>query len=523
MIAIQLSFPAGRWHATAWGSHVNEGVPEWPPCPWRLCRALIAAWHWKHRREEPVLRRLIEKLASAPAPHYRLPKASVAHTRHYMPVISGPKESRAKVFDTFIHIGDSSGVDSSLWIRWDVDLDETERALLAALLESLSYLGRAESLVAARLSDVLPSNGRWAIPSDGEPHPDKEQIRLLSPSTPDAYITWKNSAEPTSGPKKTKGKSKKAASSFPESLFDALQLDTADWKKEGRDLPPGARWLEYSRPRDALRVAPSGLPRRTLAKPVTVARFAIVSKVPPSITQALSLGERFHQGLCSYLEEGVPSPNLTGCDTDKQPLKGNNHAYFLPECDAHGYVTHMTVHAPGGFDVAACRAFGRLPRVWGTEGFDLNVVLLATGQAADFASVSPYFRKAKVWRSLSPFVPVRHAKATRTGIPKIDPATQLQIGSPEHDCWRLIGLLASEEHPLPVKQVRRVGPGGARVPLGLREVSCLDFQRKRRTGEGTHAGHTGYALEIEFVEETALPLGFGYGSHFGLGLFVPVA
>ncbi|MCX6942919.1 MAG: type I-U CRISPR-associated protein Csb2, partial [Verrucomicrobia bacterium] len=49
MIAIKIDFPAGRWHATAWGTHVNEGVTEWPPCPWRLCRALIAAWHWKHR------------------------------------------------------------------------------------------------------------------------------------------------------------------------------------------------------------------------------------------------------------------------------------------------------------------------------------------------------------------------------------------------------------------------------------------------------------------------------------------
>lgn len=30
MIAIKIDFPAGRWHATAWGTHVNEGVTEWP-------------------------------------------------------------------------------------------------------------------------------------------------------------------------------------------------------------------------------------------------------------------------------------------------------------------------------------------------------------------------------------------------------------------------------------------------------------------------------------------------------------
>src|SRR5699024_5568337 len=65
MIFIRLDFPAGgRWHATAWGSHVNEGVPEWPPCPWRICRALLAAWHWKHRSEEDTLITLLDKLAS---------------------------------------------------------------------------------------------------------------------------------------------------------------------------------------------------------------------------------------------------------------------------------------------------------------------------------------------------------------------------------------------------------------------------------------------------------------------------
>ena len=43
-ITLKLTFPAGRYHATPWGRHVNEGVPEWPPSPWRLLRALVAVW-----------------------------------------------------------------------------------------------------------------------------------------------------------------------------------------------------------------------------------------------------------------------------------------------------------------------------------------------------------------------------------------------------------------------------------------------------------------------------------------------
>ncbi|MDO8538841.1 MAG: type I-U CRISPR-associated protein Csb2 [Opitutaceae bacterium] len=511
MIAIKIDFPASRWHATAWGTHVNEGVTEWPPCPWRLCRALIAAWHWKHRQDEPALRSLIEKLAAQP-PAFRLPNASTAHTRHYMPVITGPKESKTKIFDTFVHI--TAG--ESLWIRWDADLTENETSLLSTLLESLSYLGRAESLVSASLADTLPVNGNWSVPAGGNQLREDEIVRLLTPQLPGPYAAW---ALAQSGPPKaTKAKTKKKPdTTLPMSLFEALQLDTADWKKEGWNLPPGARWVDYTRSRDSLKVAPSGIPptqRRTKAP--TVARFALVSKVPPAITQSLSLAERFHQALCKHLEGHGNSPALTGLDDHKAPLTGNNHVYFLPECDAHGYVTHMTLHAPLGFDDTACRVFGRLRKVWGMEGFDVKVVLLATGQPENFADASPYFKKSKVWTSLTPYVPVRHPKATRTGIPKMDAKKKVQIGSPEHDCWRLLETVA------PTLLVSRVTTLGTRIKHGLRDIPCLDFQRQRRTGNGTRAGNRGYALRIDFEEEVSLPFGFGYAAHFGLGLFVPV-
>ncbi len=510
MIAIKIDFPAGRWHATAWGTHVNEGVTEWPPCPWRLCRALIAAWHWKHRRDELVLRSLIEKLAAQP-PAFRLPRATTAHTRHYMPVITGPKESKTKIFDTFVHV--MAG--ESLWIRWDADLTEDETSLLSTLLESLSYLGRAESLVSASLANTLPVNGNWSVPAGQNQLREDEIIRLLVPQLPAPYATW--ALAQSALVKVTKAKPKKKADvSLPVTLFDALQVDTADWKKAGWNLPPGARWVDYTRPRDSLKVAPASAPReyRRAAKP-TVARFALVSKVPPGITQSLSLAERFHQALCKHLEGHGYSPALTGIGAAKTPLARNEHVYFLPECDAHGYVTHMTLHAPGGFDDVACRVFGRLRKVWGMEGFEVNVVLLATGQPADFAEASTYFKKSRIWTSLTPFVPVRHAKATRSGVPKVDAMKNVQIGSPEHDCWRLLEIVAPN---LPVAGVTKIG---TRIKQGLRDISCLDFQRQRRTGGGTRGDHRGHALRIEFKEAVSLPLGLGYAAHFGLGLFVP--
>lgn len=531
---IKIDFPSGRWHATAWGSHVNEGVPEWPPCSWRLCRALIAAWYWKHQRQDKTtLRCLIDKLA-AQSPEYLLPEATAAHTRHYMPDASPTHRennrnvwgaAKDKIFDTFVHVA----AEQSLWIRWDVELNSDERALLDTLVKSLNYMGRAESLVIASLENNLPENisaqKNWTAPVEKSQLAEKgEPIRLLQPQLPAAYSEWA-ATQNASGDKKVKGKKKSSA--LPASLFDALQLDTADWKKEGWNLPPGARWVEYLRPRDCFKIALQAKPSVKWNNLPKVARFAVVSKVPPSITQSLSLAERFHQALCKIID-GKNCPSLTGQENGK-PLQDNRHVYFLPECDQHGYVTHMTLHAPMGFDEAACRAFGKLRKVWGTEGFDVKIVLLATGQPEDFFIASPYFHKSRTWVSLTPFIPVRHPKATHSGIAKTDATkNNLQIGSPPHDCWRLLELLASElsiSDRLSVANVLLTdaqASKGTRIKVGLRDIPCLDFQRNRHTGTGTRAGNRGYSLRLEFAHEVSLPFGFGYGAHFGLGVFAPV-
>jgi CRISPR-associated protein Csb2 len=518
MIAIKITFPAGRWHATAWGTHVNEGVPEWPPCPWRLLRALLAVWFWKDRGDEEVLRSLLDKLAAV-APDYLLPEAAAAHTRHYMPVVEGAKETKTKIFDTFVHVSEGQ----ALWIRWNVDLISAEQSLLRRLLTGFSYLGRAESLVEAELAEPTDkdliqasSAGDWTRPSSISSIRDGEPIRLLAPEASDTYRTWAAGENESAGTGKP-ARGKKKSATVPPTIYEALQLDTADWKKDGWNLPPGARWLDYVRPRDAFKIAPVSRPRATrkTVRP-TVARFALTAKVPPGITQSLSLAERFHQALCKHLD-GVSSPALTGVDADGQPLTGNAHAYFLPECDFHGYVTHVTVHAPCGFSAADSRALSRLRKVWSIEGkgAEIDVILLATGQAADFNPASPYFRSARTWRSLTPFVPVRHPKAFRTGKPKEDPANGLQIGSPEHDCLRLLKLNAPTAPPARVRNL------GARLSVGLRDIPALEFQRQRRHGGGTRGDHRGHALEIVFREPTSCPIGLGYAAHFGLGLFVP--
>ena len=68
MLAMSFQFDANRYHATQWGRHVNEGVPEWPPSPWRILRALVSVWqrtlpHLPHTEVVSIL----EQLAAPPS------------------------------------------------------------------------------------------------------------------------------------------------------------------------------------------------------------------------------------------------------------------------------------------------------------------------------------------------------------------------------------------------------------------------------------------------------------------------
>jgi CRISPR-associated protein Csb2 len=144
-VALRLTFPGGRYHATPWGRHVNEGVPEWPPSPWRLLRALVAVW----KRTCPDfpdddVRRLLAQLVEPPL--FRLPPHRVAHTRHYMPWEKKGPQDRTLVFDTFVSVGR----DDPLLIGWpDATLDADGERCLRRLLSNISVLGRAEAWVEA--------------------------------------------------------------------------------------------------------------------------------------------------------------------------------------------------------------------------------------------------------------------------------------------------------------------------------------------------------------------------------------
>ncbi|MCS7091603.1 MAG: type I-U CRISPR-associated protein Csb2 [Verrucomicrobiota bacterium] len=514
MLVLEFRFPAGRYHATPWGRHVNEGALDWPPSPWRLIRALVATWHLKAKADlsEGTVRSLIEALASC-LPSYELPRASPGHTRHYMPVIEGKTQKTTKVFDTFLHLA------GPLRIGWAVSLDAEQRRALNLLCSRIGYFGRAESLVEAT---VLPDGNGFSpnaqpLP-DNQPVPkESELIRVLCPLSAAEFAQWlagrvNHKKQELPG---EKGRSRKVAKSFamPEDLFDALHLETVDLQANGWTLPPGSRWVDYIRPANCMRVTPVRSHYRTTRRPV-LARFAISSAVLPRILKAVSVAERIHQGLLARFPNGEPPAIFSGRDPAGTPLTGHNHLYIY--CEANGVrdtITHVTLFAREGFDLVARHAIESLTRVWGHGGHDLQLILLGFGDERTFADCR-LFGPSPVWRSLTPFVATRHPKTYRDGRPKLD-ADGWWIGSPEHDLRRLI---RASGLPLPIK-IERLET----IPVGPLRLRPLVFQTLRHHGQGRRAGVSPAAFQITFSTPVAGPLAFGYAAHFGLGLFIPCA
>jgi CRISPR-associated protein Csb2 len=251
---------------------------------------------------------------------------------------------------------------------------------------------------------------------------------------------------------------------------------------------------------------------------LTVARYALVSAVAPSISQAVSVANRVHDDLCRFSGDGQCRGSVfTGLGEDGEPLEDHCHAHIF--CEANGprdAITHVTVWATKGFDEAACLALRRLNKVWGHGGHDIRLVLHGIGQPVDFNDCA-FFTRSRTWRSLTPFVSTRHAKTFRDGRPKID-ATGWPIGSAAHDLLRLLTLHPHGAGALIRQHNEREGP----FKFGNKHLRSLQFQTIRHGGNGSRGEESGAAFTITFPELRQGPFALGYGAHFGLGLFVPV-
>ena len=548
MLALRFRFPAGRYHATPWGRNVNEADVAWPPEPWRILRALIAAYWCKGDRErwpETALARLIDALADMP-PSYAVPEGAVhVHTRHYMPQGRGnPK----LVFDAFLRLRNCA----QLVVVWpSVTLDVQLYGLVADLASAVGYIGRAESWTECEALDYWKGVTNCGPKEDGFAG---VAVRLLAPLSASAYATERERlireerrrvSSHATKPQSEKALDRAIAKTFvskrsgldtmPEQLLDALSLDTADWQGCGWSRPPAAREVLYARAENAgAIVAPAISARRTRAREgrsPTVARFILAGRPRPRIEDTVKIAELMRLAALSKFgwERDVSSDRLvprapaeiSGRGIDGKPLRddpSHAHAFWLPEdADSDGLIDHVSVFIAGGMASGVRAKLDQITRLWlesrpRLEGEsdvasaeEWRLALEGFGQPSDFDD-SPIFGRSTRWRSATPFLAAGHLK---------DP------GYPgyERELRRLFNRIGMDS---------RFGFDAGDVSItGLQEIMAggmlkraLHFHRFRSRRRGKQPDTAGALVEVVFPVPVDGPLALGFASHFGLGLFV---
>ena len=545
-VSLAFHFPGGRYHATPYGHHVNEGLIEWPPSPWRLLRALISVGFtsgvWNGSGPTPTGRTLIEKMASE-LPRYYLPPSVSAHSRHYMPTGVLDAQTRIEkatlVFDTWARIDDPE-----LVVMWtDSVLDEEEAALLAVLTERMNYLGRSESWVRGRVLEGVakPPPSNCFAEGDGKTLGSGwEQVPLLAPENPSDFTAWRqqelgnvladlsmpHGKRPSKALLRKRGK---ATEPYPDDLLDCLQKDTTWTRAHGWSQPPGSRRVLYWRPANAITVgaprtqAPVSSAQRVEAMLLSMTNNSRNDHALPPITRTIPQAELLHRALVSIASRtGEPPAELTGRDELRQRLRGpHTHAHINPlDLDDDGHLDHVLIWAPAGLGAAAQAAIRATRRTFTKGGVEpLRLAVAARSELQGLTALPDVYgrRMARLisdgqcWQTVTPFVPPRHLKARGKNTLEGQIRAELRSrGFPEPEA--VIQLA-----PVPSSTASTgAAAGTGRVTKTWSRFRHFALSRQRGP---TPPVACAFAVQLQFDKPVEGPIALGYGSHFGLGLF----
>jgi CRISPR-associated protein Csb2 len=469
MTTIRLTFAAGRYHATPWGRHVNEGVAEWPPSPYRLLRALYDVWQRKcFDLPEVAVKSLLEALSTSP-PRYVLPFAVASHTRSYLNANQKDPTDKNLVFDPFV-VFDRPHACYLLWP--ELEMTTEDKDALGLLLRNLNYLGRSESWVEADLWEGAVEGPVEAFSSDIAV-PKCELERVACATKPQSY-------------------------QGPGPWIQALTYSTVDLAKERASSPPLLDQVRYAIPKNAVSLNPQ---RRTASRTprVEAVLLALDSTVLPLVTATIEVAEQVRTRLMGSHKrrmdgnESKVSPLFSGKTESGGKRLDHGHLYILPRSnDGHRINTILLVSRKGAFREDELDAVRGVRELWQSDGRP-KVQCVTTWQGTLAASEPAPFQFSRLVESSAPFVPPRHWRKGRDW-------AEFLTEEVRREC-RNHGI---EQTPARVETVRM--------------HSLFDVCEYRRNRKGDPV-RPGYALRLTFENAVRVPFAIGYGAHFGLGQF----
>ena len=525
-VTLDVEFHTHRYHATPWGRHPREGVHEWPPSPYRLIRALTSSWRtYGSNIEEEVFIGILHKIAST-NPCMVLPRAATAHTRHWVPPAG--KGKRIKILDTFVILDK----DPFRFVWNDIRLTYHEIKILDQVALHVRYFGRSESwcTMSVWAGDDVPETACMPLALNMLNN-NYEIVLVLAPK--------------------------------PNITLSDIEMSTGEMRRKRMLMPPHTEYVQYARPADCfipqnnkqgdqklcfpISINASELPQRTRfscdltpftnqinRKSVkcldwetkldqmnkTVLQFGIVNRVKPPITKTLRIAELFRRSIMSTYDKADKTTNplrterggealtkplgnestsvwgLLSGHNEKGLLTGHRHAHYLPaDYDGDGRIDRIVLWAPAGFTDTEASAMAGVRKLWPWLKDGLGVAYEGSGQTEDFGGL---FGTSRMWQSVTPYVRTKHTKR-RGG--KIKDSAEDQI---RHELDHRYNLA-------PIR-IRCMHDG----LLGKWKLHEFEYRR-----DSSNPVPGLFKVEIMFAEPVRGPLALGYGSHFGVGLFMP--
>jgi len=481
MLALQIQFVAGQFHANPWDRGTNEGEIEWPPSPWRLLRAIVAGWHRSGAADRETLLRVLDALAESPV--FDLPLVSSGHTRHYVPLggLKSGKPERTLMLDSFIALERHREHATQAFAIWPgAILDADERRLLETCCKGIRYFGRAESWCeVAVVSGVPATAGRFRVDLASRDVGQGPTVRRLavSPSLRGA------------------------------GLLRALNELTGDMRRSRRTMPLGTGWVEYRMPLDFGWVPEQALHRdiRQTVFPATILRFALDAEngVFPAITDAVTVAEKMRQAALkrhSQSSGGPASKRLAGKQHDGSDRReGHDHPFFLPlDLSNRGVVSGIDVWLPGGCTHDEFRALSGISAIWDDIILTGSFPVTYLGQVERATGIE--------WTTATPVVLDRFPKHR-------GPGGTVVVDAPEEQLRRSLATRGMFPVSVEIWSPRQtIAPRlGGRIRL--------DAFRRARIGERTV--HPVVGATIRFEQPVTGPIVLGRLAHFGLGRFDP--